>query len=294
MRYLKKYKLFENNSDIKSYINDICLDLTDRGLFLSMDVNDSYINILLTPYDMDLPFIRPTTDSPKYFDLDDEMFNCFYTLESYLKSEEYRTSMITLSCNYSYGTKPEVSDWFFSPDQKEKDYADNVDDLKRIVDIFGYEKFTSIVFKFKHEPKLHNISESRFLDFRKTLETLKDFCLEFEDNECPVEIWPKDDIKLNLVSLRSRGLISFDNPFYLEIDINRRIIQYDDKRSGFGPLPNWFIDTCRTIESFMSEEGFETLPSVRYGIDWEKFYTVDELAEQEGLFYKVKLEFKPQ
>ena len=140
--------------------------------------------------------------------------------------------------------------------------------------------------------KTYKIFESRFLDFRKTLETLKDLCLEFEDNECPAEIWPKDDIKLNLVSLRSRELVAFDTPFYVEIDVNRRII-YDDKRSGFGSLPKWFIDTCRTIEEFMSEEGFETLPSVRYGTDWENFDTIDELSEQEGLFYKVRLEFQP-
>jgi len=144
--------------------------------------------------------------------------------------------------------------------------------------------------------KTYKIFESRFLDFRKTLDTLKDLCLEFEDNECPAKIWPEDDIKLNLVSLRSRGLLKHidrNEPFYVEIDINRRIIQYDDKRSGFGPLPEWFIDNCRVIEQLMESEGFKTLPSVRYGTDWENFYTIDELAEQEGLFYKVRLEFRP-
>ena len=141
--------------------------------------------------------------------------------------------------------------------------------------------------------KTYKLFESRFLDFRKILDTLKDLCLEFEDNECPTEIWPKDDIKLNLVSLRSRGTVKTDIPFYVEIDINRRIIQYDDKRSGFGPLPEWFIDNCRVIEQLMEIEGFKTLPSVRYGTDWENFDTIDELAEQEGLFYKVRLEFQP-
>ncbi len=285
MKYLKSYKVFENNlDDIKSYINDIFLDLTDRGLFFHADVNDTHINILFTANDM-----NDQNRVPKYFDLDDEILNCFYTLERYLRSEEYKTSMITLFCKYSYGNQQEAS-----VDKKEKDFADNVDDLKRIVDIFGYKQFTSIVFKFKHmDPRLHNISESRFLDFRKTLETLKDLCLEFEDNECPSEIWPEDDIKLNLVSLRSRKLVAFDTPFYLEIDINRRIIQYDDKRSGFGPLPEWFIDNCRVIEQLMESEGFKTLPSVRYGTDWENFDTIDELAAQEGLFYKVRLEFQP-
>ena len=43
----------------------------------------------------------------------------------------------------------------------------------------------------------------------------------------------------------------------------------------------------------MYEEGFKTLPSVRYGTDWENLETIDELAEQEGLTYKVRLEFFP-
>jgi hypothetical protein len=136
--------------------------------------------------------------------------------------------------------------------------------------------------------KTYKLFESRFLDFKKTLEALKDLCLEFEDNECSVEIWPKD-IKLNLISLRSRGTVKSDIPFYVEIDPkNSKIF-----RRFYKPLPDWFIDTCRTIEDFMSEEGFETLPSIRYGIDWEKFDTIDELADQEGLIYKVRLEFRP-
>jgi hypothetical protein len=50
----------------------------------------------------------------------------------------------------------------------------------------------------------------------------------------------------------------------------------------------------------METEGFKTLPSVRYGAayfffgNWENFDTIDELAEQKGLFYKVRLEFQPK
>ena len=80
-------------------------------------------------------------------------------------------------------------------------------------------------------------------------------------------------------------------PFYVEIYIDRRIIKQDEKRSGFGPLPEWFIETCRTIESFMSRSGFETLPSVRYPVDWENLDTIDELSEITGMIQKVKLEF---
>ena len=139
---------------------------------------------------------------------------------------------------------------------------------------------------------LKTYNESRFIDFRKSLNTLSDFCLEFSDNGCSYNIHPEDDIQLNIVSLKSRGHLGrISQPFYVEIYIDRRIIKQDEKRSGFGPLPEWFIETCRTIESFMSRSGFETLPSVRYPVDWENLDTIDELSEITGMIQKVKLEF---
>jgi len=140
--------------------------------------------------------------------------------------------------------------------------------------------------------KSYKIFESRFVEFREVVSTIKDICQEFEDNNCECKIFPQDDIKLNIVSLKSRGhLGSIKQPFYLEIDIDRRIIAQDEKRTGFGPFPEWFIETCRRIEDYMLSEGFETKPSVRYGTDWENFETIDELSEVIGLIYKIKLEF---
>jgi len=140
----------------------------------------------------------------------------------------------------------------------------------------------------------YKIFESRFVEFREVVSTIKDICQEFEDNNCECKIFPQDDIKLNIVSLKSRGhLGSIKQPFYLEIDIDRRIIAQDEKRTGFGPFPEWFIETCRRIEDYMSSEGFETKPAVRYGTDWENFETIDELSEVIGLIYKIKLEFIP-
>ena len=140
--------------------------------------------------------------------------------------------------------------------------------------------------------KSYKIFESRFVEFREVVSTINDICQEFEDNNCECKIFPQDDIKLNIVSLKSRGhLGSIRQPFYLEIDIDRRIIAQDEKRNGFGPFPEWFIERCREIESYMESEGFETKPSVRYGTDWENFETIDELSEVIGLIYKIKLEF---
>ena len=139
---------------------------------------------------------------------------------------------------------------------------------------------------------LKTYNESRFLEFREVLSFLNHICLDFSDNGCSYKIHPEDDIQLNIVSLKSRGhLDRISQPFYVEIDIDRRIIKQDEKRSGFGPFPEWFIETCRTIESFMSRSGFETLPSVRYPVDWENLDTIDELSEITGMIQKVKLEF---
>ena len=41
----------------------------------------------------------------------------------------------------------------------------------------------------------------------------------------------------------------------------------------------------------MSSEGFETIPSIKYPVDWENLDTVDELEDVSGLIQKVKLEF---
>ena len=139
---------------------------------------------------------------------------------------------------------------------------------------------------------LKTYNESRFLEFREVLSFLNHICLDFSDNGCSYKIHPEDDIQLNIVSLKSRGHLGrISQPFYVEIDIDRRIIKQDEKRSGFGPFPEWFIETCRTIESFMSRSGYETLPSVRYPVDWENLDTIDELSEITGMIQKVKLEF---
>ena len=129
--------------------------------------------------------------------------------------------------------------------------------------------------------------------FRDMIEDLRDLVLDFSDKGCPVKLWPDNEIKLNILRLQKKGSIeSIKIPFYIEIDIDRRIIAQDEKRSGFGPLPEWFINNCRRIEEFIKVWGYKTLPSVRYGADWENFDSIDELVDIHGLIYKVKLEFE--
>lgn len=144
----------------------------------------------------------------------------------------------------------------------------------------------------RHLKTYDKLFEARFEEFREVVHVIKDICQEFEDANCYCEITPKDDIKLNIVSLKSRGhLGSLSQPFFLTISIDRRIIVTDDKRSGFGEFPEWFIENCRRIEDYMKDQGFETLTSVRYPTDWVNL-DLDELSEQTGLIQVVKLEFK--
>lgn len=111
---------------------------------------------------------------------------------------------------------------------------------------------------------------------------LKDLCLEFEDNNCETRI-------------------EYSMLFYVDIDVFNTVksnsIQWYDSEIGQNvqmfALPDWFISNCRRIEDYMQSEGFTTKPSIRYALDWENLDTIDELAEQQSLIYRVRLEFLP-
>jgi hypothetical protein len=141
--------------------------------------------------------------------------------------------------------------------------------------------------------KPYKLFEARFVEFREVVSTIKDICQEFEDNNCHCKITPEDnDIHLNIVSLKSRGhLGSIKMPFYLDIDIDMKITI--EPKPGNRYFPEWFIENCRRIEDYMTSEGFETLVSIKYPVDWENLDTIDDLSEVIGMIYKVKLEFIP-
>jgi len=89
--------------------------------------------------------------------------------------------------------------------------------------------------------------------------------------------------------------------FYVDIDVFNTVksnsIQWYDSEIGQNvqmfALPDWFISNCRRIEDYMQSEGFTTMPSIRYALDWENLESIDELAEQQSFIYKVRLEFLP-
>lgn len=272
MRYLKSYKLFESvSTDIKADIEDMLLELTDYQIEYSV-TELKYYKDGIKGEDCLRVYIKDNQD--RFFRLEDIM-DVLLRIKDYLKETDYSIDIgIPNSDDYL------DIDNFITEFSGEELYN---------INIFIYNNPRISFFKRKY-----TLFESRFVEFREVISTIKDICQEFKDNNCYCEITPESDIHLNVISLKNRGhLGGIKQPFYLSIDIDRRIIKQDEKRSGFGPFPEWFIETCRRIEDFMLSEGFKTLPSVRYGTDWENLNTIDDLSEVIGLIYKIKLEFTP-
>jgi hypothetical protein len=140
---------------------------------------------------------------------------------------------------------------------------------------------------------------TKYEETKEIIETLHDMSLEFIDNNCSVRIEPSNDIRIKVMALQGPGVFSgIEMPFYIEIDVLHKIIAPDKDRSGFGPLPDWFIERCRTIQSYLSSSGFRTEVLIRYGTDWEGLGNdqsgldrLDRLSEVTSLIYKVRLEF---
>ena len=276
MRYLKSYKLFESvSADIKADIEDMLLELTDYQIEYSV-TELKYYKDGIKGEDCLRVYIKDNQD--RFFRLEDIM-DVLLRIKDYLKDSDYSIDLGIPN-----------SDDYLDIDYFMKEFSG--DELYNL-NIFIYNNPRISPFKKKYTID-KDIFESRFVEFREVISTIKDICQEFKDNNCYCEITPESDIHLNVISLKNRGhLGGIKQPFYLSIDIDRRIIAQDEKRSGFGLFPEWFIETCRRIEDFMLSEGFKTLPSVRYGTDWENLNTIDDLSEVIGLIYKIKLEFTP-
>ena len=272
MRYLKSYKLFESvSTDIKADIEDMLLELTDYQIEYSV-TELKYYKDGIKGEDCLRVYIKDNQD--RFFRLEDIM-DVLLRIKDYLKESDYSIDLGIPNSD---------------------DYLD-IDDFMR--EFSGEELYHINIFIY-YNPRIspfkrkYTLFESRFVSKFEEISTIKDICQEFKDNNCYCEITPESDIHLNVISLKNRGhLGGVKQPFYLSIDIDRRIIKQNEKRSGFGLFPEWFIETCRRIEDFMLSEGFKTLPSVRYGTDWENLNTIDDLSEVIGLIYKIKLEFTP-
>ena len=277
MRYLKSYKLFESvSADIKADIEDMLLELTDYQIEYSV-TELKYYKDGIKGEDCLRVFIKDNQD--RFFRLEDIM-DVLLRIKDYLKESDYSIDLGIPN-----------SDDYLDIDNFMKEFSG--EELYNI-NIFIYNNPRISPFKRKY-----TLFESRFVskfeELKEVISTIKDICQEFKDNNCNYQIEPSNDIRIKVMALQGKGEVFQDinMPFYIDIDIDRRIIKQDEKRSGFGPFPEWFIETCRRIEDYMLSEGFKTLPSVRYPVDWENFDTIDELEEQTGNIQKVKLEFIP-
>jgi len=282
MKHLKSYKLFESvSADIKDDIEDILLELTDYHIEYSV-TELKYYKDGIKGEDCLRVYIKDNQD--RFFRLEDIM-DVLLRIKDYLKDSDYSIDLgIPNSDDYLY------IDYFMKEFSGEELYNLN---------IFIYENPRVSFFKRKYNLTGSDIFESRFVskfeELKEVISTIKDICQEFEDNNCSYNIEPSNDIRIKVMALQGKGEVFQDinMPFYLEINIDRRIIKQDEKRSGFGPFPEWFIETCRRIEDYMSSEGFKTLPSIKYPVDWENLDVIDNLSEVTGMIQKVKLEFIP-
>jgi hypothetical protein len=277
MRYLKSYKLFESvSADIKTDIEDMLLELTDYQIEYSV-TELKYYKDGIKGEDCLRVYIKDNQD--RFFRLEDIM-DVLLRIKDYLKESDYSIDLGIPN-----------SDDYLDIDNFMKEFSG--EELYNI-NIFIYNNPRISPFKRKY-----TLFESRFVskfeELKEVISTIKDICQEFKDNNCNYQIEPSNDIRIKVMALQGKGEVFQDinMPFYIDIDIDRRIIKQDEKRSGFGPFPEWFIETCRRIEDYMLSEGFKTLPSVRYPVDWENLDTIDELEEQTGNIQKVKLEFIP-
>jgi hypothetical protein len=282
MKHLKSYKLFESiSTDIKADIEDMLLELTDYQIEYNV-TELKYYKDGIKGEDCLRVYIKDNQD--RFFRLEDIM-DVLLRIKDYLKESDYSIDLGIPN-----------SDDYLDIDYFMKEFSG--DELYNL-NIFIYNNPRISFFKRKYTLTGNDIFESRFVskfeELKEVISTIKDICQEFKDNNCNYQIEPSNDIRIKVMALQGKGEVFQDinMPFYIDIDIDRRIIKQDEKRSGFGPFPEWFIETCRRIEDYMLSEGFKTLPSVRYPVDWENLDTIDELEEQTGNIQKVKLEFIP-
>ena len=141
MRYLKTKSVFEHlkrfnesnptsdavkesiDPEVKSNLNDILLELEDIGLRIHIeDSIHNKISILI--------------ESLNGFNLDENIYSSLYHLDSYLKEVGYKLRFIQI---INVKDKDSI---------RQLDSADDLDDLKRLTGVFGYNNFSYINLKY--------------------------------------------------------------------------------------------------------------------------------------------------
>ena len=138
MKYLKLFENF-NTDEIRYNIKDILLDIEDKGIYTNvyLDIwkkatmlNESTILIS----NIDLENISSSSMNP--FTIDNDFFTTLEHLNSYLDSEDYRLSTISFREKDRYGLILNEG-------------CDDLDELKRLIEVWNYDSFESIKLKYK-------------------------------------------------------------------------------------------------------------------------------------------------
>ena len=144
MKYLKKYKLFESDSnnkinDIFQTLNDICLELSDRNIKYiispSDDINRKILGLQLftknSPKTFKVPFFIMINTRPifasNWTEEDIKWFIDFlYQLESYMGSIGFKTSISTRSAKSIAGKNYKEAEMSWNLHQSVKEFNDTI------------------------------------------------------------------------------------------------------------------------------------------------------------------------
>lgn len=142
MKYLKLFENF-NPDEIRSNIKDILLDIEDKGIYTNVYLDiwrkTSMLNkATISISNIDLENTNSNSMNP--FTIDNDFFTTLEHLNSYLDSEDYRLSIISFRAKDHDGLI-------------QNDGCDDLDELKRLIEVWNYDSFESITLKYKSKIK---------------------------------------------------------------------------------------------------------------------------------------------
>jgi hypothetical protein len=138
MKHIKRFNESLDN-DIKSYLKNVFLELED--LDIKPYIEDSVHNkltIFISKLDILNQVWAHHVEEP--FDLSQDVIDCFHHFTDYLEENNYRLNYLGFKCKDSDGVT-------------QIDTADNLDDLKRLISVFGYNDFINIKFIYRRSWK---------------------------------------------------------------------------------------------------------------------------------------------
>jgi hypothetical protein len=142
MKYLRKYNestYTPLNPEIKTYLEDILSELEDSGIYTYIeDSVHNKLSILVS----DSSNAAGITETGNTFNLTEDVWTCLHHLTDYLKDEGYKISYISFNCLESNEEGIQFGD-----------SADNIEDFKRIVNIFSYGRFKYITLRYTYSYK---------------------------------------------------------------------------------------------------------------------------------------------